>query len=132
MFAFGELLYRVVPFGLGNLARVLRLVMTLLGGEKLLLGGIQRSTRGGLGSSRLVRARGSGRHGKAGDGNLLLELEGAGPLRVAASAGGGELTPNIGETVFQSMKASAERLGGLLGGLTLLLRLLESGGARLE
>ena len=132
MFAFGELLYRVVPFGLGNLACILRLVMPLLGGEKLLLRRVQGGSCGGLGSSRLVRARCGCRNGKAGDGNLLLELEGAGPLRVAASAGGGELTPNIGETVFQSMKASAERLGGLLGGLTLLLRLLESGGARLE
>ena len=121
MFALGELLHGRVPLGLGALARGLRLVMALLGGEEFLLGGIERGARGGLGGGGLLGAGGGRGDGESRDGDLLLELEGAGTLGVAARAGGGELAADIGEAVLEIVEASGERLGLLLGGDALAL-----------
>ena len=63
---------------------------------------------------------------------MLLELEGAGPLGIAAGAGSRELTSDIGESVFETMETTGQRLGGLLGRLALLLGLLETGSTSLE
>ena len=121
VFALGELLHGRVPLGLGALARGLRLVMALLGGEEFLLGGIERGARGGLGGGGLLGAGGGRGDGESRDGDLLLELEGAGTLGVAARAGGGELAADIGEAVLEIVEASGERLGLLLGGDALAL-----------
>ena len=126
MIPLGKLLARGIPFRLGKLACLLGGIVCLLGGDEFLLGGIQRLTRGGLGKSCLLGSRGGCRDCKACEGDLLLKLQGALTLGIPARAGSGELSPDIGETVFQLVESADQRVSRLFRGLALLLGLLKS------
>ena len=130
--AFRELLAGSIPLGFSDLAFLLGKIMGLLCGDELLFGGIQRLARGRLGGCRLLCAGGGGSNGKSGNGNLLLKLQGTGTFRIAAGAGRGEITADIGQTILELMKAVGQRLGLALRTLTLLPRLLKSGGTSLK
>ena len=132
MLLLGELLAGGVPFALGDLTGGLRFVMGLLGLDEFQLRGVDRLAgrgKGRLGLGGAGRGRGDSefRHG-----GLLAELENAGALGVAARAGGGKLTADIGEAVFQLMESAGESLGLLLGDNALALRLGDPYGGRGE